>query len=356
MGAFLRGAVSSCCRRTCSLGGGFNFKLFTGAMILEGALVDVAADAATIAAPLGLVLSTNRAALPGAILGLCRPACCTPLFLSSNESNGTKVSIFSSCEELGSHSTSEELLGLRANWEVGRVEKEEASSGNSESDVKPPNSNMAMVVTGSVGEDDGSGFSMRGNDWNSKFEVGDGEREMNRQLWRERTRKKIPINREYSSNYFRMLAVLTVSVWSQRSRSPCSQPSSEERTPPPHPPHSHCRADDPTALCINTPLRHHVYMGCMLQQSEAMQSSLFFTFLPCPDAVALTQCSSRQTLCSCSGASSGWPAGRLGPLQPDPSPSCPDAVPVGMSGASDGGCTHTPTHKSWKCRAVPCDI
>ena len=82
----------------------------------------------------------------------------------------------SACEEL-SHSTSE-VLGLRANWEVGREEKEEASSGYSESDVKPANSKMAMVLTGSEGCAEGFVFSMRGSDWNSKFEVGEGEREM----------------------------------------------------------------------------------------------------------------------------------------------------------------------------------
>ena len=65
---------------------------------------------------------------------------------------------------------------------MGRVENEEASSGSSESDVKQPNSNMAMEVTGSVGGSEGSGFSMRGSVWNSKFEEGDGERETNRQL------------------------------------------------------------------------------------------------------------------------------------------------------------------------------
>ena len=90
---------------------------------------------------------------------------------------GAEVSIRSfSCDEEFSHSTSE-VLGLRANWEVGREEKEDASSGNSESDIKPPNSNMAIEVTGSAGGADGLVFSMRGNDWNSKFEVGEGERE-----------------------------------------------------------------------------------------------------------------------------------------------------------------------------------
>jgi hypothetical protein len=84
--------------------------------------------------------------------------------------------LFSSCDEF-SHSTSE-LLGFRANKDVGRVEKEEASSGSSESDAKPPNSNIAIVVTGSAGGTEGSGLSIKGKDWNSKFDVGEGEREI----------------------------------------------------------------------------------------------------------------------------------------------------------------------------------
>ena len=94
---------------------------------------------------------------------------------------GAEVSIFSSCDIVFSHSRSEEE-GLRANWEVGREEKEEASSGNSVSDVNPPNSKMAMEVTGSVGGAEGLVVSMRGREWNSKLEVGEGERETYRQL------------------------------------------------------------------------------------------------------------------------------------------------------------------------------
>lgn len=69
------------------------------------------------------------------------------------------------------------------------MEKDDASSGNSESDVNPPNSNIAIVVTGSEGSMEGSGFSIKGNDWNSKFDVGEGEREINRQLKKREGRK-----------------------------------------------------------------------------------------------------------------------------------------------------------------------
>ena len=61
---------------------------------------------------------------------------------------------------------------------MGREEKEEASSGNSESDAKPLNSKMAIEFTGSAGCEEGLVFSISGNDWNSKLEVGEGEREM----------------------------------------------------------------------------------------------------------------------------------------------------------------------------------
>ena len=172
----------------CSVGGGFRDRPLAGRERgrSEGQPRASGGDDDTTSP---LVLSTSGADLllsVGVVLGSRSPPWCPLLQSGIDRAAPPDGSSLSSCDEEFSHSTSK-LLGFRANRDVGRVEKEEASSGSSESDAKPPNSNIAMVVTGSVGGSEGSGLSIKGNDWNSKFDVGDGEREMYRQLMKKRS-------------------------------------------------------------------------------------------------------------------------------------------------------------------------
>lgn len=75
------------------------------------------------------------------------------------------------------------LEGLRANWEVGRVAKEDASSEYSESEAKPPN--PRLLIGWPYGGTRllevllllAAGSSIRGRRWNWKSEEGEGGHE-----------------------------------------------------------------------------------------------------------------------------------------------------------------------------------
>ena len=62
---------------------------------------------------------------------------------------------------------------MRAKREVGRLEKERASPWNSESEGNPPKARPPGVeMAEGTGREE---HSMRGNCWNSKLDMGDGD-------------------------------------------------------------------------------------------------------------------------------------------------------------------------------------